>query len=250
METTLNQYDTLRALGEQAHARATIETAASDFRVVDIGAGPGASEYSPFFESLATHYVGVDLDEDIFENQWVDEQVHGSAEEFAAKHRLAVAAGESEPFDLATAIYVWEHHPEPAKLLRAIHDVLADDGTAILITPNGLHPFGLASKVLAKLDLTDAVLRRLRPEEIDHYHFHVEATRNTVWGVRKCAGEAGFAGVDIALHDDPGVFQPYLPERLRSLPVAYSKAIAATRLHALSGTLIITLTKGRPHDMG
>ncbi len=249
----MNQYETLQAMGEQAYARSAAlggTNAPDAFRVVDIGAGRGAAEYSPVFADLATHYVGVDLDDDILNNPWVDEQVHSSAEDFARSHQRAVADGTAEPFDLATAIYVWEHHREPVKLLRAIHAVLGDDGQAILITPNGLHPFGLASKALAKLDLTDAVLRRLRPDEIDDYHFHVEATRNTIWGVRKCAGEAGFAGVDIDLHDDPGVFQPYLPERWRGLPVAYSKAIAATRLRALSGTLIITLQKGESSSAG
>ena len=248
----MNQYQTLQALGQQAYDRAKNKTGKTDktgragdpeFRVVDIGAGRGATEYSRVFADLATHYVGVDVDADITDNQWVDERVHLSAEDFADQHTAAVEAGEAELFDLATAIYVWEHHAEPAQLLRSIRAVLRPGGQALLITPNGLHPFGLASKALSRLDLTDAVLRRLRPEEIDHYHFHVEATRNTPGGVRKCAAEAGFAEVDIALHDDPGVFQPYLPERLRSIPVAYSKTIAATRLRALSGTLIITLTK-------
>ena len=138
---------------------------------------------------------------------------------------------------------MWEHHPKPAELLRAIHDVLAPGGKAILITPNGIHPFGLASKVLAKTGLTDTVLRKLRPEEIDHYHFHVVATRNTPWSVRECAAEAGFADVEIELHDDPGVFEHYLPGRLKVLPRIYSKAIAAANLDVLSGTLIITVTK-------
>lgn len=243
MLAPVNQYQTLQRLGEQVRDRVLDRRPSREFRVVDIGAGHGATEYSPVFADLATTYVGVDLDDDIFDNQWVDTQVHLSAEDFAQRHSASMSAQTAEPFDLATAVYVWEHHPQPADLLRAIHDVLDTNGTAILITPNGLHPFGLASKVLAKLNLTDRVLRRLRPEEIDHYHFHVEATQNTVWGVRKCADEAGFTNVDIELHDDPGVFQPYLPERLRGLPVAYSKAIAATRLTALSGTLIITLRK-------
>ncbi len=216
--------------------------------MVDIGAGHGASEYSPFFAEIATHYTGVDLDEDVLENQWVTEQVHTSAEAFGERHQAAVDAGTAELFDLATAIYVWEHHPRPTELLRAMYDVLAPGGTALLITPNGIHPFGLASKVLAKTGLTDTVLRKLRPEEIDHYHFHVEATQNTPWSVRKCAVEAGFAAVDIDLHDEPGVFRPYLPERLHFLPDVYSRAIAVTKLDVLSGTLIIEVRKANGHQ--
>ena len=106
-----------------------------------------------------------------------------------------------------------------------------------------MHPFGLASKVLAKLDLTDQVLRKLRPDEIDHYHFPVVATRNTVWGVRSAAKEAGFSTVDIELHDEPGVFVHYLPEKLRSLPYAYSKVVNAVNFDVALGTLIIRLTK-------
>lgn len=246
----MNQYETLRALGQQARDIFDAAVAADedmtefpDFSVVDIGAGDGAPEYSPFFAEIATRYTGVDLDEHVLDNSWVDEPVRLSAEDFAEQHKVAMAAGTAKPFDIATAIYVWEHHPKPAELLRAIHDVLAPGGKAFLITPNGIHPFGLASKVLAKTGLTDTVLRRLRPDEIDHYHFHVEATRNTPRQVRKCAEEAGFADVEVSMHDDPGVFTPYLPEKLHALPQLYSKAIAAAKLDVLSGTLIITLTK-------
>lgn len=241
----MNQYEELRARGQRVRDAWSERAADHTFRVVDIGAGHGADEYSPFFADLAGHYTGVDLDEDVLENTWVTNRVHLSAEAFAEKHTAEMAAGVTEPFDLATAIYVWEHHAKPAELLRAIHDVLAPGGTALLITPNGIHPFGLASKVLAKTGLTDTVLRKLRPEEIDHYHFHVEATRNSPSQVRECAKEAGFAEVDILLHDDPGVFKPYLPERLGVLVEGYSKVIAATKLDILSGTLIITLTKGQ-----
>lgn len=234
----MNQYETLRARGQ-----ALRDPSDDNFRVLDVGAGHGATEYSPFFAELATEYVGIDLDEDIFENEWVDTQHHLSAEDFATQHTAAMQAGEAEPFDLATAIYVWEHHPKPAELLRAMHDVLAPGGTGLLITPNGLHPFGLMSKVLARTGLTDTVLRKLRPDEIDHYHFHVIATRNTPMSVRKCAEEAGFDTVDIELHDDPGVFKPYLPEKLAAFPVAYSRVIKATKLTMLSGTLIIQVTK-------
>ena len=73
--------------------------------------------------------------------------------------------------------------------------------------------------------------------------FHVVATRNTPWSVRECAAEAGFADVEIEMHDDPGVFEPYLPDQLKVLPRAYSKVIAATKLDILSGTQIITVTK-------
>lgn len=234
----MNQYELLRSLGQAA--RDAVE---GDFRVVDIGAGDGQPEYSPFFADLATHYVGVDPDHDIADNEWVHEKVQMPAEDFASQHASAISAGEAESFDLATAIYVWEHLEDPAALLRAAHDVLRPGGTMLCLTPNGLHPFGLGSKVLAKLDLTDKVLRKLRPDDIDHYHFPVVATRNTVWGVRKCASEAGFAESEVIFHDDPGVFAPYLPERLAVVPRAYSSVVAATKLDVLSGTLVIKLTK-------
>lgn len=234
----MNQYELLRSLGQEIKDEHVI-----DLRVIDMGAGDGQEEYSPFFSDISTRYVGVDPDHDIEDNQWVDEQIQMPAEDFASQHAKAIAAGEAEPFDLATAIYVWEHLEDPAAFLRAAHDVLRPGGTMLCITPNGLHPFGLGSKVLAKLDLTDKVLRKLRPDDIDHYHFPVVATRNTIWGVKKCAEEAGFSNAEVILHDDPGVFVHYLPEQLHVLPKAYSKVIEATKLDVLSGTLIIKLTK-------
>ena len=234
----MNQYEKLRALGQELRDHAN-----RDLRVVDLGAGDGAAEYSPFFADISSQYIGVDPDHDIDDNQWVDEKVQLPAEEFAAQHAAAVATGDAEPFDLATAIYVWEHLEAPADMLRAAYDVLRPGGTLICITPNGLHPFGLGSKVLAKLDLTDQVLRKLRPDEIDHYHFPVVATQNTIWGVRSAAQEAGFSGIEVILHDEPGVFTHYLPKPLRRLPYLYSKAIEFAKLDVLSGTLIIKLTR-------
>lgn len=236
----MNQYETLRSIGQQLH-----DANGGDLRIVDLGAGNGSHTYSPFFAEIASHYLGVDPDHDIDDNEWIDDKVQLPAEEFAAGFRASVEAGEQEPFDLATAIYVWEHLEAPADMLRAAYDVLRPGGTLLCITPNGLHPFGLGSKVLAKLDLTDQVLRKLRPDDIDHYHFPVVATRNTVWGVRSAAEEAGFSDVEITLHDEPGVFVHYLPDPLKRLPYLYSKVISAAkpRLDVLSGTLIIQLTK-------
>ncbi len=207
-----------------------------------MGAGDGQPEYSPFFASIASTYVGVDPDHDIEDNEWVHQQIQMPADDFAEQHAAAIVAGEAEPFDLATAIYVWEHLEDPTSFLRAAHDVLRPGGTMLCITPNGLHPFGLGSKLLAKFDLTDDVLRKLRPDDIDHYHFPVVATQNTIWGVKACAEAAGFRDADVILHDDPGVFVHYLPKQLRRLPYLYSKVVAATKLDVLSGTLIIKLT--------
>ncbi len=233
----MNQYERLRSLG------AALNSGADDsLRILDVGAGPGSPNYSPYFAELATRYVGVDPDEDILENNWVDEAHHMSIEDYAEAHRAAVATGDDELYDAATAIYVWEHLPDPAGFLRSVRSVLRPGATLLCITPNGLHPFGVMSKVLAKLDLTDRVLRRLRPDEIDHYHFPVVATRNTMWGVRSAAEEAGFADAEVMLHDEPGVFVPYLPDRLKRLPYVYSRVIGATNVDVLSGTLIIRLT--------
>lgn len=234
----MNQYERLRAIGQQIR-----DTHDGPFRVLDMGAGDGSVEYSPFFAELATEYVGVDPDHDIRDNQWLDVRFEESADEFATRYAAEIAAVTAEPFDLATAIYVWEHLKDPAGFLRAAHSVLRHGATMLCITPNGLHPFGLGSKVLAKLDLTDTVLRKLRPDDIDHYHFPVVATRNTPKGVQDCAIEAGFSDAEVILHDEPGVFVPYLPSQLQSVPKAYSRAIAATKLDVLSGTLIIKLTK-------
>lgn len=236
----MNQYEILRSMGQELR-----DSSDTDLRIIDLGAGDGSVEYSPFFAGISSYYLGVDPDHDIDDNEWVDEKIQLPAEEFALQHRSEINSGEAEPFDLATAIYVWEHLEAPAEMLRAAYDVLRPGGTLICITPNGLHPFGIGSKILAKLDLTDQVLRKLRPDEIDHYHFPVVATRNTVWGVRSAGEEAGFSKVDITLHDDPGVFVHYLPGKLKVLPGLYSKVISAAKpkLDVLSGTLIIRLTK-------
>lgn len=235
---TMNQYEKLASIGSELR-----KASPADFRVLDVGAGHGAEEYSPYFADLATHYVGVDPDEDINQNKWIEERYHMPAEDFAAKHESRVQSGEAELFDLATAVYVWEHLPNPTEFLSSVVQVLRPGGILLCVTPNGLHPFGLGSKVLAKFDLTDKVLHKLRPDEIDHYHFPVVATQNTPGGVNKAARAAGFTKCEIILHDEPEVFMPYLPDKLHFLPKAYSKVIGAAKLESLSGTLIIKLTK-------
>ncbi len=234
----MKQYEKLQALGQELK-----DSHQGPMHVLDVGAGHGAEEYSPFFAEIADHYVGVDPDEDIIQNKWIDERHHMPAEDFAKKHEAAVISGESQNFDLATAIYVWEHLPNPTEFLSSVAEVLRPGGTLLCVTPNGLHPFGLGSKVLAKFDLTDKVLHKLRPDEIDHYHFPVVATQNTPKGVKKAAMEAGFSKAEVTLHDEPEVFMPYLPQRLHFLPKIYSKVISLLRLKSLSGTLIIKLTK-------
>jgi len=233
----MNQYERLRALGSSLTPRSD-----GSLRILDVGAGHGAVTYSPHFAELASHYVGVDPDEDILENPWLDEIHHRPVEEYANAHAERIAAGDDEPFDAGTAIYVWEHLPDPEGFLRSVRAVLRPGATFLCITPNGLHPFGILSKVTAKLGVTDQVLRKLRPEEIDDYHFPVVATRNTIWGVRSAAEAAGFSKAEVLLHDEPGVFAHYLPGQLKRLPFAYSKVISVANLDVLSGTLLIRLT--------
>ena len=97
----MNQYEILRSMGQELR-----DSSDTDLRIIDLGAGDGSVEYSPFFAGISSYYLGVDPDHDIEDNEWVDERIQLPAEDFSLRHRSEINSGEAEPFDLATAIYV------------------------------------------------------------------------------------------------------------------------------------------------
>lgn len=108
-----------------------------DLDLLDIGCGGG--KLFPYdYRGLARRVVGVDLDPALWENETLDERVHGSVEQ------LPFDAGS---FDVAYSRYVFEHLPHPERAFAEISRVLRPGGVFVVLTPNAWHYVPLVSRL-------------------------------------------------------------------------------------------------------
>jgi SAM-dependent methyltransferase len=204
--------------------------------LLDVGAGDGDQPYPTNLASHVARIVGVDPDEGILRNERIDERVHAPFEAFAADH-----AGQ---FDLAVAVYVVEHIADPAPFVAALHRCLRPGGSAFLLTPNRWHYFGAAALAAQRLHVDEWLLHRLRDETVLHdHHFPIQYRLNSARAIRRVATEAGFRAVELRMIDEPGIYQPYFPARLRALPVWYSQLIHRRRWPGAAGTILARLER-------
>ena len=105
--------------------------------VLDLGAGAGSESYMNF-RGQAKRVCGVDPDERILENQFLDE--------------AKVTDGESIPyrdghFDLVISNNVLEHLTAPRQVIREVARVLKPGGLFLFKTPNRWHYVPLIARI-------------------------------------------------------------------------------------------------------
>lgn len=105
--------------------------------VLDIGAGAGIIPQMNF-RGIAGKVYGIDPDQRVVDNPYVDEGVVGSGES------LPYA---DESFDMVFADNVLEHLENPDKVFREIHRVLKRGGLFLAKTPNKYHYMPLVSSL-------------------------------------------------------------------------------------------------------
>jgi SAM-dependent methyltransferase len=202
-----------------------------DAVLLDVGAGDGDQPYPTNLAPWVARIVGVDPDEGVLGNKRIDEAVHAPFEDFAAGHH--------EQFDLAMAVYVVEHVADPVAFATALHDCLRPGGSAFLITPNRWHYFGATALLAQRLHLDERLLHRLRDEQLLHdHHFPIKYRMNSPRALRRLAAEVGFRAAEVRMVDEPGIYQPYFPPRLRQLPVWYSQLIHRRGWAGAAGTIL------------
>lgn len=109
----------------------------------------------------------------------------------------------AESFDLALGIWVLEHLPQPAVVLRELGRILRPGGRFLFLTPNAWHPVVWANRAS---QAWPAWQRRLVPAlygraEADTFRVHYRA--NTPARLRQLAAEAGFDVETLRVIHDP-----------------------------------------------
>ena len=66
---------------------------------------------------------------------------------------------------------------------------------------------------------------------------------SSVRRLQLAAADVGFAALRVRLMEDPGVFEPYFPKALRSIPTRYAALVERLALSGARGTMLIELTK-------
>ena len=208
--------------------------AGADSVVLDVGAGDGGRDYPARLRPIVGRIVGVDPSPVILANERVDERFQSTLEEFAPTHR--------RHFDLVVASYVVEHVSMPVTFLAAMHECLKPGGSAFIITPNVFHYFGAVAFIARRLHVDEWVVRHARDQATLHdQHFPVQYRMNSRGRLTRVARRAGFRSVEIRMLDEPGIYQPYFPERLRPIPVLWSKMVHRLDRPALAGTMLARL---------
>lgn len=222
----VDQFD---ALNEMVAAHA-----GPDSVVLDVGAGDGRQAYSMWLRSIAARIVGVDPSVRILANEQADERHQSTLEQFASAH--------PHVFDLAVLCYVVEHVLTPDRFLAALHHCLKPGGSAFVLTPHVLHYFGASAFLARRLHVDEWVLRHARDEAtLRDWHVRVQYRMNSRHRLARLAGSAGFRHLEFHMLDDPGIYQPYLPERLRPVPVIWSRVAHRLDAPALAGTMLARL---------
>jgi SAM-dependent methyltransferase len=112
------------------------QNAHSDFRVLNLGAGPKTGNDRCIKKGEFSEIVGADIDPVVLSNPEVDKAVvieHG---------KLPFAA---DSFDLAFSDYVLEHVERPIEFLSEVHRVLKKGASYFFRTPNIYHYVAVAS---------------------------------------------------------------------------------------------------------
>jgi 2-polyprenyl-3-methyl-5-hydroxy-6-metoxy-1,4-benzoquinol methylase len=208
-------------------------------RVLNIGAGHNLSGRLDPVARRAGTLVGVDPDPSVLDNATLDEGHHLTMEQYAAT--------DPEPFDLAFSVFVLEHVSNPRAFSAACAAVLRPGGVLMGMTVNKWHYFGLSTWAATRAHVAEPVLRRLRPpDQVERYHVPTEYRINTIGAVSRHLDRAGFASVEFRVWDLPGMYEPYLPGRVRGFATAYHDWVYRHDNPRLMGHLTFCARLGRP----
>jgi SAM-dependent methyltransferase len=184
---------------------------------LDIGCGRGFDTDVPLQESLIRHagrYIGIEPDKAIEPNASMTEY-----------HQCFLEDAPIPPgsVDMAFAVMVLEHVPEPKPFWDKLHEVLREGGVFWGFTVDARHPIALATRLMGRLKLKEAYLDRLHGKRgVERYEdYPVHYRTNTPEAVRGFG--SSFRKVDLVPFARPGVWGGLLPRPLRPLAERYDR---------------------------
>ncbi|HUF09610.1 MAG TPA: class I SAM-dependent methyltransferase [Rhodothermales bacterium] len=157
-----------------------------DHIVLDLGAGAGYESYMDF-RGKAERVCGVDPDERILTNQFLDEAVVSDGESIPYRDNL---------FDLVISNNVLEHLTAPVPVISEVARVLKPSGLFLFKTPNKWHYVPLIARVSPHWLHEWVNEKRGRPAENT---FPTAYAMNSPKSVRRIAKESGLEVERIAL---------------------------------------------------
>ncbi len=146
--------------------------------VLDIGAGAGIVK-SMNFRGIAKKVCGIDLDERVIENPYLDEGHIGRGENVPYS---------DDEFDVVFSDNVLEHLAEPAKVFAEIRRVLKPGGVFLFKTPNSRHYMPLIARCTPQ-SFHRFINKRRGREEVDTFPTLYRA--NSVRTIQRLAQETG-----------------------------------------------------------
>ncbi len=202
-------------------------------RLLDLGAGAGIVA-AMNFRGLAACVCGIDPDPRVRSNPYLDEALVGSGE--------AIPFPDGH-FDLVFADNVFEHLPDPLRVVREVHRVLRPGGWLLFKTPNKWHYMPLVARLTPHR--FHRFYNRLRGRaETDTFPTRYRA--NSRGDVARLAAQGGFLLEQVELIEGR-------PEYLRiSAPTyllgrCYERAVNATTW--LEGLRILLIAQLRKPDV-
>jgi SAM-dependent methyltransferase len=188
-----------------------LKTRRDKLTFLDIGCGRGFDGSSRLQRSLAEaaeRYIGVEPDESV-----------ELGDVFAATHRCFFedAPIEDESIDIAFAVMVLEHIPDPQKFWKKVHRVLRKGGCFWGFTVDARHWFFLMSTLMEKLRVKDLYLNKLHGKrgEERYENYPVFYRINTPRQVANLT--ADFSASTILNFNRIGQLDFYVPKKLRWL---------------------------------
>lgn len=210
---------------DQEFRRLILENVESDYQILDLGAGAGIVKQMNF-RGVVNRVCGVDLDQRVEENPYLDEGRVGQGES------IPYADGS---FDLVFSDNVLEHLSQPEIVFKDVARVLRPGGKFMFKTPNKYHYIPLVARLTPHK--FHAFINKLRGrKEIDTFPTRYRA--NCRKDIHKLATMTGFRVTDMSLIEGR-------PEYLRISPILYPFGILYERLvnrfECLSGFRILLI---------
>ena len=186
--------------------------------VLEIGAGPGNAT-SQFLASR-TRLVGVDISDDVFTNEWVEQ---------AATYDGRRLPFRDASFKAVVTNYVLEHIANPRDHFKEVRRVLQPGGVYCFRTPNLWHYVTLASTVLPHSAHCSLVKWLQNTNEQGHLPYPTFYSANTRGSIRKLSGIAGLKTLVLQMVEKEPVYGG-VSGKLFLLMMAYERIVNSSAL--------------------